>query len=81
MEGILGSSALFYPTRIMVIGPYNGSGNCSPLTQSIRHREGMARRSSDEGEWHFNGLLQPWPSRLCKLRIYALPEKGWHKGS
>lgn len=66
MEGILGSPALFHSTQIMVMEPYNDSDNCSPLAQSISHREGMARRSSrssDEGEWHFNGQLLPWPER------------------
>lgn len=57
MEGILGSPALFHSTQIMVVEPYNDSDNCSPLAQSIRHQEGMARRGSNEGE--FNGQLLP----------------------
>ena len=59
MDGILGSLALFHPTRIMVMEPINDSNNCSPLAQSMHHREGMARRSSNEGVWLSKGLLQP----------------------
>ncbi len=59
MEGILGSPALTHPTRKMVIEPTNDSDNRSPSAQPMHHREGMARRSSSEGDWLSKGCLTP----------------------
>lgn len=59
MEDVLGSLALIHPTRIMVIEPTNDSDSCSPSTQSMQHEEGMARRSSNEGDWLSKGHQAP----------------------
>ncbi len=59
MGDVLGSSALIHPTRIIVIELTDDSDSCSPSTQSMQHKEGMARRSSNEGDWLSKGHLTP----------------------
>lgn len=85
MEDVLGSLALTHPTRIMVIEPTNDSDNCSPSTQSMQHKEGMARMSSNEGDWLSKGYLTPGQDVLLAVSglYYSRRDgtKGVWKGS